>query len=75
MAEALILGIATVLAPLSAALVAGAVQLYKLRKENSEQHGEGRALLRAVHDDVRVLSTKFDDHLRDHVTWAREESR
>ena len=75
MSEAVILGLASVLASVGAATVAGAVQLYKLRKENTSQHGEGRELLRAVHQDVRELSTKFDDHLRDHVTWAREDTR
>jgi hypothetical protein len=39
------------------------VVLQKLRKENSEQHAEGRVLLRNVAHKVDKIGTKLDEHI------------
>lgn len=37
--------------------------IQKLRKENSDQHAEGRALLERVADKVDGVATKLDEHI------------
>ena len=54
-----------VLVPIVVALITGpaVVVLQKLRKENSDQHAEGRALLERVADKVDGVATKLDEHI------------
>jgi len=51
--------------PIAVAIISGpvVVVMQKLRKENSEQHAEGRALLRRVADKVDNVATKLDEHI------------
>jgi len=51
--------------PIVVAVITGpaVVVLQKLRKENSDQHAEGRALLERVADKVDGVATKLDEHI------------
>ncbi|NCA25241.1 MAG: hypothetical protein EBS91_11760 [Betaproteobacteria bacterium] len=51
--------------PIVVALITGpaVVVLQKLRRENSDQHAEGRALLERVADKVDGVATKLDEHI------------
>jgi hypothetical protein len=51
--------------PLLVAIIGGpiVVVLQKLRKENTDQHAEGRILLRAIGNKVDRLGTKIDNHI------------
>lgn len=51
--------------PIAVAVITGPVVviLQKLRKENSDQHAEGRALLHKVADKVDNVATKLDQHI------------
>lgn len=55
----------TVLVPIIVAVIGGplVVVVQRLRKENSEQHAEGRALLERVADKVDGVATKLDEHI------------
>jgi len=54
-----------ILVPIVVALIGGplVVVIQKLRKENSDQHAEGRALLERVADKVDGVATKLDEHI------------
>ena len=54
-----------VLVPIIVALIMGplVVLLQKMRKENTEQHNEGRHLLNRVADKVDDVATKLDEHI------------
>jgi len=39
------------------------VVLQKLRKENTEQHSEGRILLKMIGTKVDRIGTKLDEHI------------
>lgn len=51
--------------PLAVAIITGpvVVVLQKLRKENTEQHAEGRILLRMIGSKVDKIGTKLDEHI------------
>ncbi len=51
--------------PLAAAIITGplVVVLQKLRKENTEQHAEGRILLRTIGNKVDKIGSKLDHHI------------
>ena len=51
--------------PIVVAVITGpaVVVLQKLRRENSDQHAEGRALLERVADKVDGVATKLDEHI------------
>ena len=51
--------------PLAAAIITGplVVVLQKLRKENTEQHTEGRILLRTIGNKVDKIGGKLDHHI------------
>lgn len=51
--------------PIVVAIITGpaVVVLQKLRKENSDQHAEGRALLNKVADKVDNVASKLDSHI------------
>lgn len=51
--------------PIIVAIIGGpvVVVLQKLRKENTAQHAEGRALLERVADKVDGVATKLDEHI------------
>jgi hypothetical protein len=51
--------------PIAVAVITGpvVVVLQRLRKENSDQHAEGRALLNKVADKVDSVATKLDQHI------------
>lgn len=51
--------------PIAVAIISGpvVVVMQKLRKENSEQHAEGRALLERVADKVDNVAEKLDGHI------------
>jgi hypothetical protein len=55
----------TVWVPIVVAVIGGpvVVVLQKLRKENTAQHAEGRALLERVADKVDGVATKLDEHI------------
>jgi len=55
----------TVLVPIAVAVISGpiVVLLQKLRKENAEQHAEGRVLLRNVAHKVDKVASKLDEHI------------
>ena len=55
----------TILVPIAVAVIGGplVVVIQKLRKENSDQHAEGRALLERVADKVDGVATKLDEHI------------
>lgn len=51
--------------PIIVALITGpvVVVLQKLRKENTEQHNEGRILLRVIGSKVDKIGSKIDNHI------------
>lgn len=51
--------------PVVVAVISGplVVVIQRLRKENTEQHAEGRALLERVADKVDGVATKLDEHI------------
>lgn len=51
--------------PIVVAVITGpvVVVLSKLRKENSEQHAEGRELLQAIGVKVDKVGSKLDEHI------------
>jgi len=55
----------TVFVPIAVAIIAGplAVILQRFRKENAQQHAEGRVLLRNVSHKVDKIGTKIDEHI------------
>lgn len=55
------------LIPVVVAIIGGpvVVLLQQLRKENTQQHGESRALLERVADRI----DKVDDKLTGHIDW------
>jgi len=54
-----------VLVPILVAIISGplVVILQKLRKENSEQHAEGRILLKMIGSKVDKIGSKIDNHI------------
>ena len=54
-----------VLVPILVAIISGplVVILQKLRKENTEQHAEGRILLKVIGTKVDKIGTKIDNHI------------
>ena len=54
-----------VLVPILVAIISGplVVVLQKLRKENTEQHAEGRILLKMIGTKVDKIGTKIDNHI------------
>ncbi len=55
----------TVWVPLAVAVITGpaVVVLQRLRKENSEQHAEGRILLKMIGNKVDKIGSKLDQHI------------
>ena len=55
----------TIVVPIVVAVITGpiVVILQRLRKENSQQHAEGRILLRNVAHKVEQIGTKLDEHI------------
>jgi len=51
--------------PIIVAIIMGpvVVVLQKLRKENTEQHNEGRILLRMIGTKVDKMGSKLDNHI------------
>lgn len=51
--------------PIIVALITGpvVVVLQKLRKENTEQHNEGRILLKVIGSKVDKIGSKIDNHI------------
>ena len=51
--------------PIVVAVITGpvVVVLQKLRKENTEQHNEGRILLRLIGTKVDKMGSKLDNHI------------
>lgn len=51
--------------PVIVAVISGplVVVIQKLRKENTAQHAEGRALLERVADKVDSVGQKLDEHI------------
>jgi len=51
--------------PIIVAIIMGpvVVVLQKLRKENTEQHAEGRILLKMIGGKVDRIGTKLDEHI------------
>lgn len=51
--------------PLAVAVITGpvVVVLQKLRKENTEQHAEGRILLKMIGTKVDKIGSKLDNHI------------
>jgi len=51
--------------PVIVAVISGplVVVIQKLRKENTQQHAEGRALLERVADKVDLVGQKLDEHI------------
>jgi len=51
--------------PVVVAIISGplVVVVQRLRKENTEQHAEGRALLERVADKVDSVGQKLDEHI------------
>lgn len=51
--------------PIAAAIITGplVVVLQKLRKENTEQHEEGRLLLKIIGTKVDKIGSKLDHHI------------
>lgn len=51
--------------PILVAVITGpvVVVLQKLRKENTEQHEEGRILLRVIGNKVDKIGSKLDNHI------------
>jgi len=56
---------AEVLVPIVVALIMGpiVVILQKLRKENTDQHAEGRILLKVIGNKVDKIGSKLDNHI------------
>lgn len=54
-----------VLVPILVAIISGplVVILQKLRKENTEQHAEGRILLKMIGSKVDKIGSKLDNHI------------
>lgn len=54
-----------VLVPILVAIISGpvVVVLQKLRKENTEQHAEGRILLKMIGTKVDKIGSKIDNHI------------
>lgn len=54
-----------ILVPIAVAVISGpiVVLLQKLRKENADQHAEGRILLRNVAHKVDKVASKLDTHI------------
>lgn len=59
----------TWLIPIVVAVITGPVAMLvqRLRKENSEQHGESRALLERVADRIEKVDEKLDGHIAWHL--------
>ena len=57
------------LVPIVVAFVGGplVVLVQQLRKENTQQHGESRALLERVADRVEKVDEKLDGHIEWHL--------
>jgi hypothetical protein len=55
----------TIWVPLAVAIITGpaVVVLQKLRKENTEQHSEGRILLKMIGTKVDKIGSKLDNHI------------
>lgn len=55
----------TIWVPLAVAIITGpaVVVLQKLRKENTQQHAEGRDLLKLVGIKVDKIGSKLDQHI------------
>jgi len=51
--------------PIVVALITGpvVVVLQKLRKENTDQHNEGRILLKVIGNKVDKIGSKIDNHI------------
>lgn len=51
--------------PIIVALITGpvVVVLQKLRKENTDQHNEGRILLKVIGSKVDKIGSKIDNHI------------
>ena len=60
---------ADVLVPIVVALITGPVVviLHRLRKENADQHGEARLLMRILVKKVDNVSDKIDSHIDWHM--------
>lgn len=54
-----------VLVPILVAIISGplVVILQKLRKENTEQHAEGRILLKMIGTKVDKIGSRLDNHI------------
>jgi len=57
--------LSSVWVPIIVAIIMGpvVVVLQKLRKENTEQHSEGRILLKMIGTKVDRIGTKLDEHI------------
>ena len=57
--------LSSVWVPIIVAVIMGpvVVVLQKLRKENTEQHAEGRILLRMIGNKVDKIGSKLDNHI------------
>lgn len=57
--------LSSVWVPIIVAIIMGpvVVVLQKLRKENTEQHAEGRILLRMIGTKVDKVASKLDNHI------------
>jgi len=66
---------AEVLVPIIVALIMGpiVVILQKLRKENTDQHAEGRILLKVIGSKVDKIGSKLDNHIGWHEGIKEEE--
>lgn len=55
----------TILVPIAVAVISGpiVVLLQRLRRENAQQHAEGRILLRNVANKVDKVTSKLDEHI------------
>ena len=55
----------SILVPLAVAIITGpaVVVLQRLRKENTEQHAEGRLLLKMIGTKVDKIGSKLDNHI------------
>ena len=63
-----------VVVPILVAIISGplVVILQKLRKENSEQHAEGRILLKMIGNKVDKIGSKLDQHIGWHEGQKEE---
>lgn len=63
-----------VLVPILVAIISGplVVILQKLRKENTEQHAEGRILLKMIGTKVDKIGSKIDNHIGWHEGQKEE---